>query len=583
MRQQIITIPLLKVLVQWIKDRLNEKSNTNHTHGVVTTTQDGFMTSADKTKLTEVTAQLTQTEEELNEQRVNLTSNPNIRPLVTFIDDDGVGDVYTKLKPIFESRGVPLTIAIITTHIGVGSKLTQQQLLELQNELGWEIASHSRTHPQINDLSDSGKEAELKGSLDDLKALGLNVNHMVFPYGYPNSSTRAIARKYYKSGVDSQPNNVMGTNSIPIKQYSLNRRSIGSYSGSLTLADYKQAVDKAIEDKSWLIFMTHIGGTNEQGVQDIEDTLDYVISKNVDVVTLNEGFEVFGNTLFQGDFNGSLKSHNYNIITKSGLEFKNNVLSAINVSSTIDKFPFGDTNKTFHRADNSGFPGDERGAGNLFTHRSNDPEDGFSYQVFTPYRTNEVYRRYTIEGGNWSEFIRIDYREEFNHLIGDLSTLHVQDRSTLVAAINELLGNLDESVLEIQKAGRSLSHITGGLKDLVEDDGVLYRLQPSIESDSVWIRVQVGRSLVNSGMELTAPGDAPRMRLYWKAQGEADAYITAWVGEEPENRYVGEIDSYTKQYSAVFDLSVTRTVTLSTMTAWGQEVRVWDFDWRVEA
>ena len=56
MRQQLITIPLLNVLIQWIKDRLNEKSNTNHTHGVVTTTQDGFMTSADKTKLNGIDA-----------------------------------------------------------------------------------------------------------------------------------------------------------------------------------------------------------------------------------------------------------------------------------------------------------------------------------------------------------------------------------------------------------------------------------------------------------------------------------------------------------------------------------------------
>ena len=61
MRQQLITIPLLNVLVQWIKDRLNEKSNTNHTHGVVTTTQDGFMTSADKTKLNGIAANANQT------------------------------------------------------------------------------------------------------------------------------------------------------------------------------------------------------------------------------------------------------------------------------------------------------------------------------------------------------------------------------------------------------------------------------------------------------------------------------------------------------------------------------------------
>ena len=61
MRQQLITIPLLNVLVQWIKDRLNEKSNTNHTHGAVTTTQNGFMTSADKTKLNGIAANATNT------------------------------------------------------------------------------------------------------------------------------------------------------------------------------------------------------------------------------------------------------------------------------------------------------------------------------------------------------------------------------------------------------------------------------------------------------------------------------------------------------------------------------------------
>ena len=85
---------------------------------------------------------------------------------------------------------------------------------------------------------------------------------------------------------------------------------------------------------------------------------------------------------------------------------------------------------------------------------------------------------------------------------------------------------------------------------------------------------------------LTAPGDAPRMRLYWKAQGErseADTYIAAWTGDDQANQYVGEIDSYTRQYSAVFDLSSVRTVTLSTLTAWGQVVRIWDMDWRVEA
>ncbi len=61
MRQQLITIPLLNVLVQWIKDRLNEKSNTNHTHGAVTTTQNGFMSTDDKTKLNGIATNATNT------------------------------------------------------------------------------------------------------------------------------------------------------------------------------------------------------------------------------------------------------------------------------------------------------------------------------------------------------------------------------------------------------------------------------------------------------------------------------------------------------------------------------------------
>lgn len=143
---------------------------------------------------------------------------------------------------------------------------------------------------------------------------------------------------------------------------------------------------------------------------------------------------------------------------------------------------------------------------------------------------------------------------------------------------------LQDADLEILEAGRATAHLTDPAKDLITEGGTLYRLTHVIEDGTPWLRhVEVGKVILNDGMELTAPGDAPRMRLYWKAQGEANAYIAAWAGEEQENRYVGEVDSYTRQYSAVFDLSSTRTVTLSTLTAWGQKVKIWDMDWRVEA
>ena len=142
---------------------------------------------------------------------------------------------------------------------------------------------------------------------------------------------------------------------------------------------------------------------------------------------------------------------------------------------------------------------------------------------------------------------------------------------------------LQDADLDILEAGRAPSHLIDPAKDLIAEAGTLYRLTHVIEDGVPWLKhTEVGKVILNGGMTLTAPGDAPRMRLYWKAQGEADAYIAAWAGEDQANQYVGEIDSYTRQYSAVFDLSSGRTVTLSTLTAWGQTVRVWDMDWRVE-
>lgn len=143
---------------------------------------------------------------------------------------------------------------------------------------------------------------------------------------------------------------------------------------------------------------------------------------------------------------------------------------------------------------------------------------------------------------------------------------------------------LQDADLDFLEAGRATAHLIDPAKDLIIEAGTLYRLTHVIEDEIPWLKhIEVGKEILNGGMELTAPGDAPRMRLYWKAQGEADAYIAVWAGEEQENQYVAKIDAYTRQYSAVLDLSATRTVTLSTLTAWGQEVRIWDFDWRVEA
>src|SRR5690606_7329846 len=136
---------------------------------------------------------------EVSNVELNFRSNPTIRPLVTFVDDDGSGKVWTVLKPMFESRGVPYTLALQVT----GKSLTTEQALYLQNELGWEIASHGMQQIQLNDLTEEEAIYQLRESKKVLTEQGFNVKHYVYGYGYPNQITRNLTRKYYKSGANA--------------------------------------------------------------------------------------------------------------------------------------------------------------------------------------------------------------------------------------------------------------------------------------------------------------------------------------------------------------------------------------------
>ena len=72
----------------------------------------------------EVSAQLAQKVEQdltgniIDSSVVNVAPRESVKPLVTFIDDDGSEEVYTNIKPIFESKRVPCTIAIVSDWVG---------------------------------------------------------------------------------------------------------------------------------------------------------------------------------------------------------------------------------------------------------------------------------------------------------------------------------------------------------------------------------------------------------------------------------------------------------------------------------
>jgi peptidoglycan/xylan/chitin deacetylase (PgdA/CDA1 family) len=169
-------------------------------------------------------------------------------PLVTISFDDASQTVYDAAFPILDSYGIPATFYFVT------SLLTEQwkaQLNDLEDH-GWEIGSHSRTHPNLETIDPVDLATEVGQSKSDLEAAGLTVSGFAYPYGigaHSGAVLRQVKQHYaYARSVRE------GLNTPIIEQYALQSHTVTS---STSLAAMKGWVDEAIVDRQWLILLMH--------------------------------------------------------------------------------------------------------------------------------------------------------------------------------------------------------------------------------------------------------------------------------------------------------------------------------------
>jgi peptidoglycan/xylan/chitin deacetylase (PgdA/CDA1 family) len=126
------------------------------------------------------------------------------RPIVlTF--DDGYADLIEDALPIMIEQGFPATLFVTTGWLGGAARyaagtppdrmLSWGQLAELSS-VGVEVAAHSHSHPQLDQISEPSLRVELASSrrlLED--RLGHPVCSLAYPYGYSSTRVRAVARE----------------------------------------------------------------------------------------------------------------------------------------------------------------------------------------------------------------------------------------------------------------------------------------------------------------------------------------------------------------------------------------------------
>jgi peptidoglycan/xylan/chitin deacetylase (PgdA/CDA1 family) len=120
---------------------------------------------------------------------------------VTF--DDGFASVKTYGLPVLDRLGVPATVFAPTAFMSGGQALAWPELrhwlstpdarelaamswndLGELTEHGWEIGSHTRSHPHLLELDEDQIEAELAASRDDCaRELGRPCDTIAYPFG----------------------------------------------------------------------------------------------------------------------------------------------------------------------------------------------------------------------------------------------------------------------------------------------------------------------------------------------------------------------------------------------------------------
>jgi len=168
-------------------------------------------------------------------------------PLLSLVFDDGNDTDYLVAREVLIKQGVAASFAVVTGWIGKKNYMTVSQLLDLQRD-GFEIMSHTVSHPNLNSLDEKEIESEFSASKATLEGWGLRVNNLTYPYNKNNDLARELAGKYYRSG--------RGGRSM-LNLAVAERYELKSYSFGHNTARMKELVDIASAEGKWLIFYLH--------------------------------------------------------------------------------------------------------------------------------------------------------------------------------------------------------------------------------------------------------------------------------------------------------------------------------------
>lgn len=226
---------------------------------------------------------------------------------ITF--DDGYASTYRYALPVLDEYNILGTVYVVTGDIGNNNYMTWNQVLELQNNYGWEIGGHTVEHSELPELGSTHIALEVNRSLDTLLEHGLNTVSFASPFGaYDNRVLSEVLKRYnsHRGFWDRDD-----LNSLPYQRDVLMVQSVQT---GIDSSQVKSWINQALNEDKWLILVYHevlpeydpdYEYTNT--IEELTEVVEYIHSTGIQVVTPNHTLKKPGiNLLGNGSFDQGL-------------------------------------------------------------------------------------------------------------------------------------------------------------------------------------------------------------------------------------------------------------------------------------
>lgn len=171
---------------------------------------------------------------------------------VTF--DDATQSQFEEAFPILSAVGIPATLYVNTKVVDVADPFFMSwDEIRLVFKAGWEIGSHTVTHPALTNMEDVEIVGELALSRDRIEAeIGSPPKAFASPFGEYDEQILAHVARYYRSHVRAWGDKD-GINPLNVDPFLIERVNIDE---SLT-AEAVCSMVQAVESGEWLVLMFH--------------------------------------------------------------------------------------------------------------------------------------------------------------------------------------------------------------------------------------------------------------------------------------------------------------------------------------